>query len=160
MFISQADPFDSVAKPASDYIWLARRAETNASDGKSIAVPVDSEGSELSGSEEERADADDTDVEAADALLPDALAGSDGKDVKDSKDPPADTQSTSDQHSGSGSAAIETHRPGTGEMLFEVAVFAENTYISEYLRAGVSSRGRARRLSAAGAVALFSSVNR
>jgi hypothetical protein len=172
MFISEADPFAGVAKPASDYTWLAGRTEVKAHSDRAAAVPIDSDGSELSGSERELGDDDEPDREKdADGVLPDALADSDSKDVKesksgkDSKDGKESKYGKDSKESESDVArlaesAVEAHRPVPNEILFEVAVFAENTYMSEYMQAGVSRRGRLRRLSAAGAVSLFSSVNR
>jgi hypothetical protein len=171
MSISGVDPFIGSSKPASNYLCLdiappaaLRVAERKAIDGGS------SDDSECSESESDSDDDDDSDDDA-DADLPGndehepgdgGGAGEDSKDSKDSKhsqDSDSNDGKDGKERSGKDEKVASAPASHVMEMPLSVAFFAENAFVEELLDAGVSKRGRKRKLTGTSATALFTGTS-
>jgi hypothetical protein len=156
MTLSGVDPFTGSARPATNYLCL--QPPPHAPVAIAAPLPDENDDGNDSGSESDDGEPEADGTAESDDGLPDNSDEASGNAGVDSKDPAASDAVDSKDEKDSASAS-KSKAQRVPELPIEVAVFAENAFVNEYLNAGRSRGGRARRLSAPAAASLYGPHN-
>jgi hypothetical protein len=172
MTLSGVDPFTGNAWPASDYLCLSAPAHAPAA----LAAPRPDENDESEDSGSEASDDSDNEEGESEAETEENLPESDAKEEKERKGDIGDAKgeaksdvkaepngkdekvaenSACDRDSKQIAQLAAAAPSGRHDIALEAAVFAENTFVDDYLRAGKTRYGRALKLSGIGAASLY-----